>query len=72
MQEFFLKILNLKGHQNCIAGSRVTTIFAEWKGFCILVEWYREGSAPAACAADLFFKENKLKKKNIKSHVYEK
>ena len=26
-------------------------------GFCLLVELHREGSAPAACAAGLFFKK---------------
>ena len=41
----FKEILNLEGHQNRITGSRVTAI--------LLNGW--EGSAPAACAAGLFY-----------------
>ena len=45
--------LNLKGHQNCITGWKVTAILLKG-GFCLLVELHREGSAPAACAAGMF------------------
>ena len=44
----FEEILNLEGHQNCITGSKVTAVLP------ILVELHRKGSAPAACASDLF------------------
>ena len=35
-------------------GSKVTAILLEGE-FCLLVESHREGSAPAACAAGLFY-----------------
>ena len=43
--------LNPKGHRNPISGSKVTAILL--KG--LLVELHREGSAPAAWAAGLFY-----------------
>ena len=47
----FLEILNPEAHQNRITGSKVKAIL---RGFCLLVELYREGSAPAACAGGVF------------------
>ena len=41
--KFFSEILYLEGR------------FCWMSGFCLLVELYREGSAPAACAAGLLF-----------------
>ena len=49
----FKEILNPKGHPNCITVSKVTAVLLNG-GFCPLVDHNREGSAPAACAADLF------------------
>ena len=51
----FQKNINLKGHLNHITGSSYGA-FAEWSGFCTLVEIHREESAPPACAAGLFKK----------------
>ena len=52
------QIVNLEGHQNCCIGSKVTVIFADSVDFAYwwtkLVEFHREGSAPAAWAAGLF------------------
>ena len=50
----FKEILNPEGHPNRITGSKVTAILLNG-GFCPLVDLHREGSAPAACAAGLFF-----------------
>ena len=50
----FKEILNPEEHPNRITGSKVTAIFQNGE-FCPLVELHREGSAPAACAAGLFF-----------------
>ena len=44
----FLEILNPEGHPNRITGSKVMEILLNW--WFLL---YREGSAPAACAAGL-------------------
>ena len=52
-QDNMSEILNHKEHQNRFIGLKVTSIC--WMGeFCLLVEWHREGSAPAACVAGLF------------------
>ena len=49
----FLEILNLKGHQNCIIGSKFTAIFLN--GLVLPIGGVvLEGSALAACAAGLF------------------
>ena len=37
-------------------------------GFCLLVELHREGSAPAACAAGLFLKEDGHKEDRKKKY----
>ena len=63
MFQFFLEILNPKGHPNCITGSKLTAIFLNG-GFCPMVELYQEGSAPAACAAGLF--KNGAPPKNLR------
>jgi hypothetical protein len=55
----FKEILNPEGHLNHITSSKVTAIFLNG-GFCPLVELHREGCAPAACAAGLFFKASAL------------
>ena len=46
--------LNLKWHQNHITGTKVTAILMKEGRLCLLVELHWEGSAPAACAAQLF------------------
>ena len=47
-------IQNPEGNQNPISGSKVTAVLL--KGWiCLLVELHRGRSAPAACAAGLFF-----------------
>ena len=51
----YVTILNLEGHQNCITGSRVTSILLNGWVFFLLVKLHWEGSSPAACAAGLFF-----------------
>ena len=48
------EILNLKGHQNCLIGSKVKAILVNGE-FYLLVELHQEESARAACAAGLFF-----------------
>ena len=53
------EILNPEGHPNRITGSKVTAILLNG-GFCPLVELHREGSAPAACTAGLFFQQTKV------------
>ena len=50
----FLEILNLKGHPNCIIGSKVKAILLDWWVLPI-VGVVSEGSAPAAYAAGLFY-----------------
>ena len=45
--------LNPEGHQNPISGSKVTAILL--KRWILPIGGAREGSAPAACAASLFF-----------------
>ena len=54
IDNFFLEILSLEGHPNRITGLKVMAILLNG---CILsiggVAW--EGSAPAACAAGLYF-----------------
>ena len=52
---FFKEIINHEGHPNRITGLKVTAILLNG-GFCPLVELHREGSAPTACAAGLFYK----------------
>ena len=49
--------LNLKGHR--FTGSKVTAILVRGR-FCLLMELHREGSAPAACAAGLFYIESDI------------
>ena len=52
--------LKPEGNQNPTSGSKVTAILHQKKGgMCLLVELHREGSAPAACAAGLFYTRNK-------------
>ena len=58
--------LNPEGHQNPISGLKVTAILL--KGFSLLVEHHREGSAPAACAAGLF--NTHLQGLNVQSTDY--
>ena len=50
----FKAILNLKGHPNCITGSKVTANFDELVDFAYWWSFSGEGSAPAAYAAGLF------------------
>ena len=54
----FKEIWNLKGHQNCITGLKVTTFFDEWVDFAYWWHFSGEGSAPAASAAGLFLQQN--------------
>ena len=51
-----MEILNLKGHPNRFIGSKGTIMLVKrGGGFHLVVELHWEGSAPAACAAGLFF-----------------
>ena len=48
--------LNPEGNQNPISGSKVMAILLKgWNLPIALVELHRKGSAPAACAAGLFY-----------------
>ena len=50
------KFLNFEGHENRTGGSKVTALLLKgWILPIALVEFHREGSVPAACAAGLFF-----------------
>ena len=49
--------LNPEDHQNFISGSKVTAILLKGCNLTIgMVELHWEGSAPAACAARLFYR----------------